>query len=213
MSTSTAPAPATNIAPTATPEMVKAWAKVLSKEGEAIVARDAFCISAKTAATKHSWNQKQLTAALMTLPNFNAPRTSEIVKFVFPANPENRAVLDKIVEKNANTSGTHARIGKPVMLAVARSTTPITIEEATAQVQAAKTRQANPPGGGTTTTPTKKLTPQEQSDNVQTAIVAAMKLAAGYGFDAKDYQQESDAALEKFKPFGDAKPDDDEEAE
>ena len=195
---------------TATKPMQQAWAKVLAKEGELVVLRDKFALTAKSATTEQSWNQKQLTQALLGLNGMDAARASELVGWVFPKNAENRKVLDEIIEKNSQVASPHDRIGKPVQLAIQRSAEPLTIAEATKQVEAAKEakkqRAARPPGGPasptTPTTPTAPLTAKEQSDRVQDAIVAAAKLAKSYGFDETDFQQEVEGALLRFKPFG-----------
>lgn len=203
-----APAAAAAPAPVASPAMVKAWETVQKREGELHAARDQFYLTSKSASVKEGWTKKQLTVALLTLPKMDPARVSECVNWVFPKVPENRAALDAVMEHNSQQKDHKARIGKDVQLAIQRSQVPITVEEAKAAVAAKQAERASGTAQRAARTPEsgtpapRALTPQEQSEAVQTAIIAAAKLAKGYGFDSADFQGEIEIALEKFNPFG-----------
>lgn len=196
MSTQTAPAPAAEVK--ASPAMTKAVATYVAAAGKLEVARDQMNSVAKSEAVRLSLDKKALTAFLFASGLNDARTVSETVGFVFPANAENRAALDKIIESNAKETDNKKRISKKVQLVIQRSKEPITVEAATALVTADKTRKANPPGGETTSVSTKPKTAKEQEDELKTGWSALASLAKKYGYDRTDYDVTYEEWCESF---------------
>lgn len=160
---------------------------ILAKEAEVTLLYDKYRVTAKAEATRLGLtDRKGLTAVLYASGDTDARRISNIVAFVFPANAENRAVIDKIMETNATAKDPNKRIAKEVLLEVQKSKEPITLEKAKKIVAANKAGTRKP--GGETDQTDKKKKKQNPDKVLGEMLTAALTFAKENGYDMADFQ-------------------------
>lgn len=175
MSTQANPTPIT--APKVSPKLLAAIKADVQAGIKFTAARDNTNKVAKSETVHNSWDQKTLQALLLA-NGIDARGASEICKFVFPANAENREALDEIIEFNGKQTDHKKRISKPVLLAIARAKEPLSIDEAKKLVAADKQRTAggktNQAAAAIRDAASKTLTGKKLEEAVKNEICAAL---------------------------------------
>lgn len=189
MATNATPAPAETVK--ASKVLTSCISAIIAKEAEITLLYDRYKVSAKAEATRLGLtDRKGLTAVLYASGDKDARRISEVVGFVFPANAENRKVIDAAMDANAAEKNPNKRIKRDVILAMQRAKEPITLKEAEKLV-AEKSTATRAPGGETsqvekTTAKPKKLTPAQVEEALGALFDAALLYGKEHGYDAAD---------------------------
>lgn len=210
---------ATNANPTPN-EIVKSSPKIkaciidiVNSEAQTALLYDKYKATAKAEAVRLGITDRGTLTALLKLSGDNdARRMSIVAGFVFPANPANRAQLDKATEINANAKDANKRVSQDVMRELQSSKVPLTIAEAKAAVEKKKAEKSErSPGGKTNQTesskPTGKLTPAKIEAHLNGLIDAVVAYGNEHEYDLDDLT----AMLEARFAAADAEGDENEE--
>ena len=212
MATNANPTPSETVKPSKV--LTTCISAIVAKEAEVTLLYDKYKVTAKAETVRLGLSdRKALTAVLYASGDKDARRISEVVGFVFPANAENRKVIDEVMQKNADEKNPNKRIKRDVVLALQRAKEPLTLKQAEKLV-AEKKGETRAPGGETKQVETKKkkLTPAQVEEELGKRFDSALEYGKEHGYDSADCAAVMEArAAEVFEDEDEADADEDDE--